>query len=103
VLDQLRQRVRVLEQGVDEGGGLVLRRQPQAFKARAQVPDVVEFCLVVGAAAGPLPRVDERVERRHVWQFLGAAACRVDQRGYLIERDFRVMGKKQLTPFAGPE
>jgi hypothetical protein len=85
VRDQLRQRVRVLEQRVDEVGGLVFRHLPQALKARAQVPDGVEFGLLVGAAARPAPRVDERVERGHVGQFVGPAARGVDQRGGRVQ------------------
>jgi hypothetical protein len=85
VRDQLRQRVRVPEQRVDEVGRLIFRHVPQPLKARPQVPDGVEFGLVVGAAARPAPLVDERVERGHVGQFLGAAARGVDQRGGRVQ------------------
>jgi hypothetical protein len=100
VLDQLRQGSCVPQQGVDQVRGLVLADLPQLRQARAELPDLVEFLLVVGAAAGPSPILDEPVEGGHVRQLFPAAARGVDQRGGRVERHLGVMGKNHLTSFA---
>jgi len=103
VLEQLRERAGVPQQRVDQVRGLVLGHVPQARENQAQPPDLVEFLLVVGAAAGPPPKVDEPVERGHVRQLFPAAAPGVDQRGGRVERHLGVMGKKHLTSFGAHE
>jgi hypothetical protein len=80
VLEQLRQRPCVPQQRVDEVGGLVLCHLPQPLEARAQLPDLVEFLLVVGATTGPPPVLDELVEGGDVGQLFTTAARGVDQR-----------------------
>jgi hypothetical protein len=99
VLEQLRQRAGVPQQAVDQLGGLVLSHVPQPLENRAQPPDLVEFLLVVGAAAGPPPVLDEPVEGGHVRELFPAAARGVDQRAGRVERHLSVMGKKHLTSF----
>jgi hypothetical protein len=85
VLQQLRQRPGVPQQRVDEGGRLVLGHLPQPRKTRAELPDLVEFLLVMGATAGPPPVLGELVEGGQVGQLFPAAARGVDQRGGRVE------------------
>jgi hypothetical protein len=85
VLQQLRQRPGVSQQRVDEGGRLVLGHLPQPRETRAELPDLVEFLLVVGAATGPPPVLGELVEGGHVRQLFPAAAPCVDQRGGRVQ------------------
>jgi len=85
VLEQLRQRPGVPQQRVDKVGGLVLGHFPQPREARPEPPDLLEFLLVVRAAAGPPPVLDERVESGHVRQLFPAAAPCVDQRGGSVQ------------------
>jgi len=85
VLDQLRQRVRVPQQRVDQASDLVFGHRPDVRQARAQAPHGVELGLIVRAAASPAPRVDERVERCDVGQLLVPATPGVDQRRGRVE------------------
>jgi hypothetical protein len=85
VLQQLRQRPGVPQQRVDEGGRLVLGHLPQPRETRAELPDLVEFLLVMGATAGPPPVLGELVEGGHVGQLFPAAARGVDQRGGRVQ------------------
>jgi hypothetical protein len=85
VLQQLRQRSGVPQQRVDEGGRLVLGHLPQLRETRAELPDLVEFLLVMGATAGPPPVLGELVEGGQVGQLFPVAARGVDQRGGRVE------------------
>jgi hypothetical protein len=85
VLQQLRQRPGVPQQRVDEGGRLVLGHVPQLRETRAELPDLVEFLLVMGSTAGPPPVLGELVEGGQVGQLFPAAARGVDQRGGRVE------------------
>jgi hypothetical protein len=103
VLDQLRQGAGFPQQRVDQVRGVVVSHFPQPRQARAEPPDLLEFLLVVGAAAGPSPVLDELVEGGHVRQLFPAAARGVHQRGRRVERHLSVMGKKHLTSFGAHE
>jgi len=53
----------------------------------------------VRAVAGPLPLLDERVERGDVWQLLLVLPARVDQGDGTGQGALCVMGKHALDPF----
>ena len=58
---------------------------PPDGETRAELPDLVEFLLVMGATAGPPPVLGELVEGGHVGQLFPAAARGVDQRGGRVQ------------------
>ena len=76
---------------------------PHRTQAVAQSMNGVKLTLVPASASGPAPEHDERIEIGRCNQLLDPVAAAVDERRRRNQSIFRVMGKKQLDSFQGPQ